>query len=110
VGISCVQSPTENKSQKEGTMTTEKNQAGNEAQIRQQLDNFVTAFRTKDLNLMMSLFSPKMVAFDIIPPLEYVGSDVYTKVWKETFELFQDGIDVEIRNLNIIADKNVAFK
>ena len=107
--IGCVQAQNENQSKTEVTMTTNKNTAGNEAQIRQQLDNFVKAFRTKDLNLMMSVFSAKMVAFDIIPPLEYVGSDIYRKVWEEVFAFFQDSIDVEMRNLTVIADNNVAF-
>ena len=90
-------------------MTTEKNKTGDETQIQQQIDNFVKAFRAKDVNLMMSLFSTEMVSFDIIPPLQYVGSDAYRKVWQETFELFQDLIEIEIRDLHIIADEDVAF-
>ena len=90
-------------------MTTEKNKAGDEADIRQQIDNFHKAFRTKDVNLMMSLFSPGMVSFDIIPPLQYAGSDVYRKVWQETFALFQDPIDIEMRDLHITSGENIAF-
>ena len=90
-------------------MTTEKNKAGEDAKIRQQMDNFVKAFITKDVNLMMSLFSPDLVSFDIIPPLQYVGSDAYRKVWKETFALFTDPIDIEIRDLNITSNEDVAF-
>ena len=90
-------------------MTTEKNKVVEEAKVRQQMDNFVKAFITKDVNLMMSLFSPEMVSFDIIPPLQYVGSDAYRKVWEETFALFQDPIDIEIRNLKITPDEDVAF-
>ena len=90
-------------------MTIEKNNGNDEMLIRQQIDTFVQAFRTRNVNLMMSLFSPEMVSFDIIPPLQYVGSDVYTKVWKETFELFLDPIDIEISDLTIIADKSIAF-
>lgn len=89
-------------------MKTEK-KVTNKEQIRQQIDNFVKAFGNKDLDLMMSLFSPQMVSFDIIPPLQYVGSDVYREVWKETFSLFQDPIKVEISNLNITSGKDVAF-
>ena len=69
-------------------MKTEK-KVSNKEQIRQQIDNFVKAFGNKDLDLMMSLFSPQMVSFDIIPPLQYVGSDAYRKVWQETFALFE---------------------
>jgi len=90
-------------------MTTEKNKTVEEAKIRQQMDNFVKAFTAKDLTLMMSLFAPEMISFDIIPPLQYAGSDTYRKVWKETFALFKDPIHIEIRDLNIISDGNLAF-
>lgn len=80
-----------------------------EGQIRKQIGSFVKAFANKDLGLMMSLFAPQMVSFDIIPPLQYVGSKAYREVWKETFSLFQDPIDIAIHNLSITPGKNVAF-
>jgi len=83
--------------------------SGNEAQIRQQMDTFAKAFRTKDVKLMMSLFSQDMVSFDIIPPLQYAGSGTYTKVWEETFALFPDPISIEIRDLKITSATSVAF-
>lgn len=90
-------------------METMTNQSSDETLIRQQMDLFVRAFRDRDVNLMMSLFSPDMVAFDIIPPLQYTGNDTYRKVWEETFSLFQGTIAIEIRNLHITAEKEVAF-
>jgi hypothetical protein len=45
---------------KKEVMKTEK-VAGAETQIRQQIDNFVKAFHSKDVDLMMSLFSSQMV-------------------------------------------------
>ncbi|MEX6691048.1 nuclear transport factor 2 family protein [Danxiaibacter flavus] len=78
-------------------------------EIRQQMNVFVEAFSTKDVKLMMSLFTSDMVSFDIIPPLQYVGSDAYTKVWEDTFALFQDPIDIEIRDLKITSDEHLAF-
>ena len=80
-----------------------------EARIRQQIDSFVKAFRSRDVNLMMSLYAPDMVSFDIVPPLQDLGSDVYRKVWEETFALFLNPIDIEICDLKIITDNDVAF-
>jgi len=88
---------------------TEKNNTSDEVRIRHQIENFANAFCAKDVELMMSLFSSDMVSFDIIPPLHYVGSDVYRKVWQETFALFQNPIDIEIESLKIKADERVAF-
>jgi nucleoside 2-deoxyribosyltransferase len=62
---------TVNKSKKEVIMTMEK-KGNDEAQIRKQMDNFIKAFRTKDLNLMMFLYATGFVAFDIVPPLQEV--------------------------------------
>src|SRR4051812_14659908 len=90
-------------------MKTEKNKTIEEAKIRQQMDRFVEAFRTKNVNLMMSLFSPDMISFDIIPPLQYVGSDAYRNVWKETFELFTDPIEIELRDVHVTSGEDVAF-
>ena len=90
-------------------IAVEKNITTNEIRIREQIESFVKAFSTKNVDLMMSLFAPEMVSFDIIPPLQYEGSDVYRKVWSETFALFQDPINIDLRNLNIVFDKRVAF-
>jgi len=90
-------------------MATEKDSTVDETEIKQQIDNFVKAFREKDVDLMMSLFAPDMISFDIIPPLQYAGSDAYRKVWQETFALFQDPLEIEIRDLHLRSDKEVAF-
>ena len=44
-------------------MTTEKNNTNDDAEIWQQIDAFITAFRTRNLDLMMSLYAPAMVSF-----------------------------------------------
>lgn len=90
-------------------MGIEENKASEKAHIQQQIDSFVEAFTTRNVNLMMSLFSSEMVSFDIIPPLQYAGNDAYRKVWRETFALFQNHINIEIRNLNITCDNELAF-
>jgi ketosteroid isomerase-like protein len=90
-------------------MQTKNNKAADEAGIQHQMDNFVKAFRSKDINLMMSLFSSEMVSFDIIPPLQYAGSNTYRKVWQETFELFKDPINIELRDLHIMCADSLAF-
>jgi len=108
--VSCTQNSQTANKQKEGEiMTTEKNKASNEAQIRQLIDGWVKAFQTKDVNLMMSFHAPEFAAFDIIPPLQYVGKDAYRKVWEEAFALFQDPIELEIRDLSITTGDDVAF-
>jgi len=90
-------------------MATEKNKSNDEAQIRQQIDNFARAFRARDVHLMMSLYATRMVSFDIVPPLRDAGKDTYKKVWEATFASFRDPVDIELRDLNITTGDDVAF-
>lgn len=108
--VGYAQTPqTANQLKKKEIMTTEKIKANDESQIRQQIDDFVKAFRSKDLNLMMSLYAPGFIAFDIVPPLQNVGIDTYRNVWEKAFTFFQDPIDFETRDLSITAGSDVAF-
>ena len=75
-------------------MTTEKNHINDNAQIRQQINVFITAFHTRDLDLMMSLYAPDMVSFNIVPPLQVVGRERYREVWKAAFSLFRDPVEM----------------
>ncbi|MGH2454733.1 MAG: YybH family protein [Candidatus Limnocylindria bacterium] len=50
-----------------------------------------------------------MVSFDLVPPLQYVGTDAYRRPWKETFAAFEGPIDYEVRDLEIKAGEGIAF-
>ena len=90
--------------------TTVKNAVkSNEAEIRQWLDRWAKAFRAHDVNAIMSLYAPGVVAYDIVPPLQYVGADAYRKDYEEFLSQYQGPIDIEYRDLRIIAGDNVAF-
>ena len=71
-----------------GHTQARKNRMTDETHIRQQIDNFVKAFRNRDINLMMSLYAPGMIAFDVVPPLQDVGMDTYRKTWEKKFRQF----------------------
>jgi uncharacterized protein (TIGR02246 family) len=90
-------------------MITEENMKKNEAEIRDLIDGFVRAISAKDIDGVMSVYAPELVAFDIVPPLQYEGAEAFRKVWQEIFDLFQDPIRYEIRDLSITAGDDVAF-
>ena len=90
--------------------TTVKNAVkSNEAEIRQWLDRWAKAFRAHDVNAIMSLYAPGVVAYDIVPPLQYVGADAYRKDYEEFLAQYEGPIDIEFRDLHIIASDGVAF-
>ena len=80
-----------------------------EAQIRQRVHDFAKAFRAKDIDGVMSVYAPDIVSFDLVPPLSYVGAEVYRQPWEATFEAYQDPIDYEVHDLHITTNHDVAF-
>ncbi len=90
-------------------MTTENNKTNDEAQVRQLMENWVKAFRSYDIDGIMSLYAPDIVSFDIMPPLQHAGAEAYRKLWEHCFEASQGPIEIEIRDLNITVGDDVAF-
>jgi ketosteroid isomerase-like protein len=80
-----------------------------EAVIRQRIDECVNALRMKDIDGIMSLYAPDLVAFDVVPPLRYVGADAYRRRWQETFAAFAGPLDYELRDVHITAQGDLAF-
>lgn len=82
-----------------------------EAEIRSLLTAWAKAFRAKDVDGVMAIYTPSqnLVAFDIIPPLEYRGADAYRRDYSAFFAEFKGPLDVEIRDLQIVGAPDVAF-
>ena len=83
--------------------------ANDEAQIRRLWDEWAKAFRAHDVNAIMSMYAPDVVAYDFIPPLQYVGKDAYRKDYEEFLAQFDGPIDVEFRDLKVVAGDNVGY-
>jgi ketosteroid isomerase-like protein len=90
-------------------MAAEKNKAIDEAQIRELIDNWAKALRAKDINELMSHYTPDILVFDLAPPLQYKGTDAYRKNFEEWFPSFQGPVGYEIRDLRITTGDDVAF-
>lgn len=54
-------------------------------QIRHLLKDFNEAVVKRDVDKIMSFYSPNIVAYDIVPPLQFVGKKAYQKSWEEAF-------------------------
>jgi uncharacterized protein (TIGR02246 family) len=90
-------------------MATENRETNDEAQIRELIDRWLKSLRAKDLDGIMSCYAPDILLFDILPPLQYVGTDAYRKNWAKWFPTFQDSIGYEIRDLSVTTGDKVAF-
>jgi len=89
-------------------MIAEETITKNETAIRALVDKLVNGLRAKDIESVVSVYADDLVAFDIVPPMQYVGAESYRKRWTEVFESFET-IHYEVRDLVITASDNTAF-
>ena len=83
--------------------------AADEAQIRALIDDRANAVRAKDVKGAVSSIDPDVVTFDVVNPLQHIGSDASGKRAEEWFSSFEGPIGFEIRDLSITAGDQVAF-
>lgn len=90
-------------------MTVEENMKNDEIAIRELVNGSIRSLHDKNIDGIMSIYAPEVVSFDIVPPLQYRGADVFRKVWEAVFASFQGPIDYEVHDLNITVGNDVAF-
>jgi ketosteroid isomerase-like protein len=94
------------------TPQTREQQAGRqteEDEIRKLLDGYADAVRAKDLEKLMAYYAPDVVAFDVLPPLQYRGVETYKKNWAMCFDWMAGPLGYELRELSITTAGDVAF-
>lgn len=79
-----------------------------QSEVRALLDSRAEAMRMKDIDRLMSLYSPDIVYFDVVPPLQYAGTSVLRGRFLDWFGRWQSSIGQEIRDVNILASGDVA--
>ena len=90
-------------------MTAKTSKATEESQIRKLIDDRVNAVRARDIKGATSGIAPDIVVFDVVDPLQRLGSESSKKRAEEWFSSFQTPIGYEIRNLSIDVGDDVAF-
>jgi ketosteroid isomerase-like protein len=83
--------------------------ANDEAGVRQWISDYTHAFEARDTNAVMELYTPDVVAYDMLPPLEYAGRDAYTKNYAAFFAGFKGPLGVECRDLHIQVSGDLAI-
>src|SRR5262245_36194729 len=83
--------------------------ADNEAEIRQALQRWAKEFRTHDVDGIMAMYEPDVVAYDILAALQYVGKDAYRKDYIEFLAQFDGPVDVEFRDSKVTVGDTVGF-
>lgn len=83
--------------------------SSNDSEIKALLDSRVDACQTKDIDRLMSLYSPDIVYYDVVPPLQFVGSDEVRRNFLRWFDEYDGPIGLETHELNIAMSGDVAF-
>src|SRR5690349_2446998 len=77
--------------------------------VRALLDHRTEACRAKDIDRLMSLYSPDIVYFDVVPPLRFIGTDAVRGNFVRWFKEYEGPIGLGTRELNIAMNGDVAF-
>jgi uncharacterized protein (TIGR02246 family) len=85
--------------------------AGNndEAGIRQWMDLWTKAVQARDVNAIAALYAPDVVAYDVVPPLQYVGWDAYRKDYEWFLAQYKGPLEVEVRDVHVSVQGDLAF-
>jgi uncharacterized protein (TIGR02246 family) len=90
-------------------MSTSHNKSTDETEIRNLVESWARAVRTKNLDGILANHSPEILMFDVPPPAQLKGIEAYKKTWDVFFAWFQDSGVFDIKELNITAGDDVGF-
>lgn len=79
-----------------------------ECEIRALLDDRSEAMRDRDIDRLMSLYSPDIVYFDLVPPLRYAGTDALRSRFLDWFGRWASPIGQDLGDLAIRASGEIA--
>jgi ketosteroid isomerase-like protein len=82
--------------------------ASTESEVRALLDSRSEAIWIKDIDRLMSFYSPDIVYFDLVPGLQYTGSAALRGRFLDWFDAYEGSIGQEIRDLNTLASGDIA--
>jgi uncharacterized protein (TIGR02246 family) len=70
-------------------------------EIRAWIDHWRKAVSAKDIDRVMELYTEDVVAYDVVPPLQYVGKAAYRADWQQFFYQYESDLHVETRDLHV---------
>jgi ketosteroid isomerase-like protein len=87
----------------ENAMTT------SESEIRELLERRTDAQQSKDIDRLLSFYSPDIVYYDVVPPLRFAGTEEVRRNFLRWFDGYEGPISLETHDLTIVASKDAAF-
>jgi len=78
-------------------------------EIRGWIDHWRKAVSAKDVDRVMELYTEDVVAYDVVPPLQYVGKAAYRADWQQFFYQYDSDLHVETRDLHVGANGEFGY-
>jgi ketosteroid isomerase-like protein len=82
--------------------------ASTESDVRALFDRRSDAAQARDIDRLMSVYSPDIVYFDVVPPLRYVGTAALRSRFLDWFDRWESAISQEMGDLHISVSGDVA--
>jgi ketosteroid isomerase-like protein len=79
-----------------------------ESEVEALLARRTEAIRLRDIERLLSLYSPDVVYFDIVPPLRYSGSVALRERFSDWFGRWKSPIGQELRDVTVLANGEIA--
>jgi uncharacterized protein (TIGR02246 family) len=78
-------------------------------EIRSWLDRWTKAFTKQDVDSIMALYADDVIAYDVVPPLQYVGKDAYRADYQQFLSQYEGNLRVEVRDLDVGATGDLGY-
>jgi ketosteroid isomerase-like protein len=81
------------------------------AQIKALEGRFAAAVNAKDVDAIMKVYVPgeSLLAFDLVPPRQYVGAAAYRKDWEGFFATVKGPLKFTMTDLAVDADQSLGY-
>ena len=79
------------------------------AEIKALEQRLIDGIKAKDVKQIMSCYSDDLFAYDVVPPRQYVGAAAFQKPWQGFLGMFKGPINVEVNDLIIDSDGEIAY-
>lgn len=83
--------------------------SSDEQQIRTLIDKWLEASQNKDLEGVMAHHTPDMLAFDVMPPMQFEGAEAYRKHWANCFPMFPADYTFSISDVKVVTGTDMAL-
>ena len=78
-------------------------------EIRDWLARWTKAFTRMDVDAIMALYADDVIAYDIVPPLQYVGKAEYRTDYQQFVSQYEGNLHVEVRDLHVGVNGDLGY-